>query len=104
MQIISSYGVENYEWTGTLEERCWSKHFLVLKDPGLNRTRRQHETGRPSRLRRQIRPLPPTEPAARDEGPRLIPLGFMKEQTGLEHYLELADIALGRRKFRDRLP
>jgi hypothetical protein len=45
---------------------------------------------------RQIRPIPPTEPAARDEGPRLIPLDDRsKEPSRLEHYLELADTALG---------
>ena len=42
---------------------------------------------------------------ARDEGPRLLPLNPIKEQTGLEHFLRLADIALGRKKRdRDRLP
>lgn len=43
-----------------------------------------------------IRPIPPNEPAARDEGPRLIPLDDrMKEPSRLEHYLDLADTALG---------
>lgn len=46
--------------------------------------------------RQTIRPIPPTEPAARDEGPRLIPLDDRsKEPSRLEHYLELADTALG---------
>ena len=41
--------------------------------------------------------LPPSEPAARDEGPRLIPLEEKpKEPSRLDHYLELADSALGR--------
>lgn len=40
--------------------------------------------------------IPPTEPAARDEGPRLIPLNnAAKEPSRLEHYLDLADTALG---------
>jgi len=40
--------------------------------------------------------IPPTEPAARDEGPRLIPLTqASKEPSRLEHYLDLADTALG---------
>jgi hypothetical protein len=40
--------------------------------------------------------IPPTAPAARDEGPRLIPLDERsKEPSRLEHYLELADTALG---------
>ena len=44
----------------------------------------------------KLKPIPPTEPAARDEGPRLIPLDDRsKEPSRLEHYLELADTALG---------
>jgi hypothetical protein len=45
---------------------------------------------------RKLNRIPPTEPAARDEGPRLIPLGQpSKEPSRLEHYLDLADTALG---------
>lgn len=44
----------------------------------------------------KLKPIPPTEAAARDEGPRLIPLDDRsKEPSRLEHYLELADTALG---------
>jgi hypothetical protein len=44
----------------------------------------------------KLKAIPPTEPAARDEGPRLIPLDERsKEPSRLEHYLELADTALG---------
>jgi hypothetical protein len=44
----------------------------------------------------KLKPIPPTEPAARDEGPRLLPLDDRaKEPSRLEHYLELADKALG---------
>ncbi|HZP16972.1 MAG TPA: hypothetical protein VFB00_03335 [Terriglobales bacterium] len=47
----------------------------------------------------KLKPIPPTEPAARDEGPRLIPLDDRsKEPSRLEHYLELADTALGRKR------
>ena len=42
-----------------------------------------------------LRPIPPDQPAARDEGPRLIPLDVSKEPSRLEHYLDLADTALG---------
>jgi hypothetical protein len=46
-----------------------------------------------------VQRLPPTSEAARDEGPRLIPLGDRsKEPSRLEHYLELADRALGLRR------
>ena len=44
----------------------------------------------------KLKPIPPTEPTARDEGPRLIPLDERsKEPSRLEHYLDLADTALG---------
>lgn len=44
----------------------------------------------------KLKLIPPTEPTARDEGPRLIPLDEpSKEPSRLEHYLELADTALG---------
>jgi hypothetical protein len=44
----------------------------------------------------KVQRIPPTAEAARDEGPRLIPLtDRSKEPSRLEHYLELADRALG---------
>ena len=44
---------------------------------------------------RKVKKLPSTAPAARDEGPRLLPLGEApKEPSRLEHYLDLADAAL----------
>jgi hypothetical protein len=50
-----------------------------------------------------IKAIPPTEPAARDEGPRLIPLDDRsKEPSRLEHYLELADTALGLKQRTER--
>jgi hypothetical protein len=46
----------------------------------------------PARVKR----LPPTAPSARDEGPRLLPLeDRINEPSRLEHYLDLADAALG---------
>jgi hypothetical protein len=49
--------------------------------------------------RHKIKRLPPTAPAARDEGPRLLPLDeTTKEPSRLEHYLDLADAALGLKK------
>ncbi|GAC1436864.1 MAG: hypothetical protein NVS1B11_21360 [Terriglobales bacterium] len=43
----------------------------------------------------RVKLLPPTAEAARDEGPRLLPLGDPpKEPSRLEHYLDLADTAL----------
>ena len=45
---------------------------------------------------KKVKKLPSTAPAARDEGPRLLPLGQgPKEPSRLEHYLDLADAALG---------
>ena len=44
----------------------------------------------------KVRLIPPTADAARDEGPRLIPLGDRsKDPSRLEHYLDPADTALG---------
>jgi hypothetical protein len=65
--------------------------------------KRKSNNSRAKRMR--LKPLPPNAPAARDEGPRLLPLMPGKDQTGLEHFLRLADVALGRKKRdRDRLP
>ncbi|MGH9517014.1 MAG: hypothetical protein ACRD3P_15195 [Terriglobales bacterium] len=46
-----------------------------------------------------VQRIPPTAETARDEGPRLIPLADRsKEPSRLEHYLELADRALGMKR------
>ena len=56
------------------------------------------------RVKRHVELLPPSDDAARDEGPRLIPLGeHTREPSRLEHYLDLADRALSLKK-RDRRP
>jgi hypothetical protein len=41
-----------------------------------------------------VKLIPPTSKEARDEGPRLIPLGRMPEEPRVQRYLELADVAL----------
>ena len=62
-------------------------------------TERRH--GR-KRMKKRVELLPPSDDAARDEGPRLIPLGDRtREPSRLEHYLDLADRALSLKK-RDR--
>jgi hypothetical protein len=54
------------------------------------------------RMKKRVELLPPSDDAARDEGPRLIPLGDRtREPSRLEHYLDLADRALSFKK-RDR--
>jgi hypothetical protein len=67
----------------------------------------RHNTGsRPprNRVKKSVELLPPSDEAARDEGPRLIPLGDRaREPSRLEHYLDLADRALTLKK-RDRKP
>ncbi len=46
----------------------------------------------------KVKRIPPTAAAARDEGPRLLPLtDRISEPSRLEHYLDLADAALGLR-------
>lgn len=52
--------------------------------------------------KRSVVKLAPEAPAARDEGPRLIPLGPEKEEPRLKHLLELADAALGIRNKPDK--
>ena len=53
-------------------------------------------------MKKRVELLPPTDDAARDEGPRLIPLeDRTREPSRLEHYLDLADRALSLKK-RDR--
>jgi hypothetical protein len=42
-----------------------------------------------------MKAIPPSAPAARDEGPRLIPLPLEKPQApSVEHYVGLAEVAL----------
>jgi hypothetical protein len=66
----------------------------------LKRKKRKPSTkGRTAKLSTQVQRIPPTAEAARDEGPRLIPLAEgSKEPSRLEHYLELADRALGMKR------
>jgi hypothetical protein len=59
-------------------------------------TKRRRSGAKKAKL---LRPIPPDQPAARDEGPRLIPLVVSKEPSRLEHYLDLADTALGGKRF-----
>jgi hypothetical protein len=51
-----------------------------------------------SESEQDVRLIPPSSEAARDEGPRLIPLDDapqVQDPSRLEHYLDLADVALG---------
>jgi len=58
------------------------------------RDRKISDKVRPGKVER----LPPSAEAARDEGPRLLPLeDRVSEPSRLEHYLDLADVALGLR-------
>jgi hypothetical protein len=53
----------------------------------------------------KVKRIPPTAEAARDEGPRLLPLvDRSKEPSRLEHYLDLADTALGKKSETKREP
>jgi hypothetical protein len=55
--------------------------------------------GRAVKPAMQVQRIPSTAEDARDEGPRLIPLAERsKEPSRLEHYLELADRALGMKR------
>ena len=45
---------------------------------------------------RQVKLIPPSSREARDEGPRLIPLGPLPEEPRVQRYLSLADAALSK--------
>lgn len=60
---------------------------------------------RAANINAKVRRIPPTAEAARDEGPRLLPLvDHSKEPSRLEHYLDLADTALGKKSEPKREP
>ncbi|HZQ93236.1 MAG TPA: hypothetical protein VFA60_15695 [Terriglobales bacterium] len=54
---------------------------------------------KPAAKKARVVKLSPESPAARDEGPRLIPLppGRAAEHPTLQKFYDLADVALGRR-------
>jgi len=49
-------------------------------------------------VKKSVKKYDPQQPQARDEGPRLIPLGSSKSEHPFQHYLDLADVALNNRK------
>jgi hypothetical protein len=80
-------------------------HFSAVPEPVTSGPVKKRTPSAPKRRPTRLKPLPPNTAEARDEGPRLLPLTPGKDQTGLEHFLQLADVALGRKKRdRDRLP
>jgi hypothetical protein len=52
--------------------------------------------GSGSGIERSVKLIPPSSKEARDEGPRLIPLGPIPEEPRVQRYLELADVALSK--------
>lgn len=92
---------------GTLSQnkQRQTSFFSAVPEPVTSGPVKKHTPSASKRRRTRLKPLPPNAAAARDEGPRLLPLSPGKDQTGLEHFLQLADVALGRKKRdRDRLP
>lgn len=57
--------------------------------PGKKRKRKQVSPSKAA-----VKKYDPHQPQARDEGPRLIPLGPVKPEYPFQHYLDLADVAL----------
>lgn len=94
-----------HSWAKIARQGTLSLNLTALP-PGQNKSPVKKRKPTPAKAKRaKLKPLSPSAPAARDEGPRLIPLTPGKDQTGLEHFLRLADVALGRKKRdRDRLP
>ena len=62
----------------------------------MKKSKTKRDSKKPARVTR----LSSEKAAARDEGPRLIPLGPKKEQTPFQHYLEMADAVLTPKKGR----
>ena len=60
--------------------------------------KRKASSGKKAKPKHTVVKLAPEAPAARDEGPRLIPLGPEKEEPRLKHLQDLADTALGIRE------
>jgi hypothetical protein len=48
--------------------------------------------------KKAVKKYAPQQPQARDEGPRLIPLGTSTAEHPFQHYLDLADVALNNNK------
>ena len=68
---------------------------MKRKKPGKMRLGNR-STAKSRAAKTKVQRIPPTADAARDEGPRLIPLvDRSKDPSRLEHYLDLADTALG---------
>jgi hypothetical protein len=57
------------------------------------RTAKKRRSG--TKKAKLLRPILPDQQAAQDEGPRRIPFDVYHEPSRLEHYLDLADTALG---------
>ena len=48
--------------------------------------------------KQRVKVIRPNKPEARDEGPRLLPLDKPEQQDSkLQHYIKLADLALAKR-------
>jgi hypothetical protein len=64
-----------------------------------NRSRKSTDVQADDAAKKPVVKLPPEEPAARDEGPRLIPfpaeMKMALEPPRVKHYLDLAEKALG---------
>ncbi len=57
--------------------------------------KRRRSTSRRKTAQSRITKLAPSQAAARDEGPRLIPLRKPQDLPKIDHWVELADKALG---------
>ena len=58
------------------------------------RKRRKPKSGQKAKKKSRITKLAPSQPTARDEGPRLIPLRKSQDTPRIDHWVELADKAL----------
>lgn len=60
--------------------------------------KRRKQKSRRKATTSRITKLAPSQAAARDEGPRLIPLSKPQDPPKIDHWVELADKALGSAK------
>jgi len=60
---------------------------------GMSNQRGRSASGR-KKVKARITKLGPGQPAARDEGPRLLPLRRPQDPPKLEHWVDLADTVL----------
>ncbi len=75
-----------------------SGYFGIIRRPSPgHRIMQKKPKQRPGKRASNVKRVSPNKPEARDEGPRLIPLGNEYRDAKTEYYLRLSNLALGLR-------